>query len=664
MSVTHRSASHDMRTPIVKRSNQSSLSVMSQLDFRGCFLRVLRGFAGTHLWCVCLVACIAISSARADLPGTMPLSAAGEGHLWWIVAREPSSTESTAREYLLMHHASVEAAPTERLVLVLPTMPEGIAAEGADVIIVMRAEGARKRMVLTLAAARNPSMGHWYNHPREGPRVLPPLDSEGELRGLAMVKGQLHALLRLPRTAATEPERWWLGAMTSQASVDGAWQQLPLPPLEFAEPVMLATIGGALEAIGTVDRNIKLVRWIAASKGASIAATADAQAPSNAVVTHDESRAIAPKTSAIELAPVLSDEVPFLRGTWETRPLLNAQSMSPRTVIGIIDVGGSEILVRRVGANELNTNEPSAAVAAAPTADGSESPASRVTSFIRLERNRQDQLTPWAEFAQPRQPWSLASFAPGEAGIGAALLVLDAKSRGTIALISQSAATPTAPMLLEPPTFSARSWMHVPILGVFSILLVLAAVVFGSDAYLANRARGEIPNARVRTARLRGADPFKRVLAFCIDLAPGLIAVWSVVGGNPLDLIEAGIFVTDVSQQMPAICAMFAGWAFASLGDIAFGRSLGKRIVGLRIIRVGGASFDASATAVDLGETKSRDSADAIDWFPRPSTARRTMRALLSIIVVASPLVMIVAYLNPDRDGPADMLTGTAVVEE
>ncbi len=642
-----------------------------------CFSRVLRAFTSELRACVCVFACFAISYAHADLPGTMPLSAAGEGHLWWIVAREPSTAESTAREYLLMHHASVEAAPTERLVLALPTMPEGIAAEGADVVIVMRAEGARKRMVLTLTAARNPSMGHWYNHPRQGPRVLPPLDGEGELRALAMVKGQLHALLRLPRTLATEPERWWLGAMTTQACVGGAWQQLPLPPLDFAEPVLLAAIDGTLEAVGTVDRGITLVRWNAARNDAAIERVGDARVTSNTVITPNESPAFAPKNSVFVPARELPRDLPrdlprvppSLAGAWEVRPLLNTQAMSPRTVMGIISVGGSEVLVRRVsgdepGADKLRANELSAESETAPTAIVSESSTARATSFIRLERNRQGQLTPWAEFAQPRQPWSLASFAPGDAGIGAALLVLDGKSRGTIALISQSASTPTAPTLLEPPSFSARSWMHVPILGVLSILLVLGAVVFGSDAYLANRARGEIPNARVRKARLRGADPFKRVLAFCIDLAPGLCAVWAVVGGNPLDLIEAGIFVTDVSQQMPAIYAMFGGWAFASLGDIAFGRSLGKRIVRLRIIRVAVAGADVSATSEDADGTKAQHDADTTDWFPRASMARRTMRALLSIIVVASPLCMIVAYLNPDRDGPAEMLTGTAVVEE
>jgi uncharacterized RDD family membrane protein YckC len=88
---------------------------------------------------------------------------------------------------------------------------------------------------------------------------------------------------------------------------------------------------------------------------------------------------------------------------------------------------------------------------------------------------------------------------------------------------------------------------------------------------------------------------------------------------------------------VPALFVFATGWLAATIGDLLFGRSMGKRIVGLRIISARGG--DAS-----LG--------------------RRTLRSLASAIVMASPLVMLIALLNPRGDGPAEMISGTAVVDE
>jgi hypothetical protein len=45
------------------------------------------------------------------------------------------------------------------------------------------------------------------------------------------------------------------------------------------------------------------------------------------------------------------------------------------------------------------------------------------------------------------------------------------------------------------------------------------------------------------------------------------------------------------------------------------------------------------------------------------SAARRFVRALAASVTWASPVVMLIAALNPRGDGPAEMVSGTAVVE-
>ena len=71
--------------------------------------------------------------ARGSPPGTMESVAAGDGHLWWVVRRQTPAVPGASRagetpEYILMHHASEEPAPTERFVLRLGGLPEAMAA--------------------------------------------------------------------------------------------------------------------------------------------------------------------------------------------------------------------------------------------------------------------------------------------------------------------------------------------------------------------------------------------------------------------------------------------------------------------------------------------------------------------------------------------------------
>jgi uncharacterized RDD family membrane protein YckC len=67
------------------------------------------------------------------------------------------------------------------------------------------------------------------------------------------------------------------------------------------------------------------------------------------------------------------------------------------------------------------------------------------------------------------------------------------------------------------------------------------------------------------------------------------------------------------------------------------GRSPGKRLVGLSIV--------------------TRDGRPA-------SLGRRSLRGALSLFSVYSPLVMLVVLVHPWFDGPAEMLSGTSVVDD
>lgn len=245
---------------------------------------------------------------------------------------------------------------------------------------------------------------------------------------------------------------------------------------------------------------------------------------------------------------------------------------------------------------------------------------------LRLTIARSASRSPWATFPEPYRPWALVGFGPD-----ALLLVLNVERRGVAARVRFAESTPDPPVELAPPGFGSRGWVHLPIIGILSVALSLAAVLFGSEAYLHAGRRGEAPPVRPR-----GVSFGQRASAWAIDLVPGVAIAWAIFGGNPIELLQVPAFIADLPSEVPALVAVGVAWAIAALGDVVFGRSLGKRVVGLEIISARGG----------------------------PSTPlRRLVRSIASAICVASPVVLLLALLQPNRDGPAEMVSGTALVE-
>jgi hypothetical protein len=554
--------------------------------------RPLRSIVAVALACMCAAV------GRADLPGTIELAASGGRHVWWVVANdvaEPAPVDAAAdaaREpaWLLMHHAVEEPAPTERLVMRLPQKPEAIAAEGDELVVVLPPAGAREHVVLSLRARRNAAVGHWYSEPRSGPEYLAPLEGSGSVAGLAMVDGAIYALLR-PREAERPRSATVFRVLPAEGTGPRVWRDLPLPPLSRAADILLARSGSELVAFGEAS-----------------------DAPALFVLEGDAWRR---EALARADAESLAQERARARGV-RAEPRADA-----REPIGLIEVGGRLAIVERVRA-------------------GDESP--RIETALR----RQGRLIPWASFGEPAAPWALGGF-----GDAAVLLTLDERRRASAAGLSPADAEPAEPVALSPPGFAAHAWVHLPIIGALSIALVLAAVVLGSDAFLAARAPqgdagdgggGEPSAPPARRSRPVGAPLGQRALAMAIDIAPGVLVAWLVYGGNPLLLVQFPSFVADLPAAEGAMVALGIGWALATLGDLFFGRSLGKRVLGLVIVDV-------------------RPGSDG-DLAFRPATRwQRLVRGLASLVVLASPLVMLLAYLHPSGDGPAEMLSGSAVVD-
>lgn len=536
------------------------------------------------------IACAVVSSiasfAAADLPGVLPLSAAGDGHVWWVVKSEPqpadpASIPSKAADFVLMHHGVDEPAPSERLVMRFALEPQAIAAEGPRVVVVTRGQGggAGDRgaglFIISMFAAKNEVTGHWGTLPRGSPILLAKPIVDGDVRAMAIAHDTLTMLLRVRRADARTPERYWLGSISCESGANVVWVEQPLPALDLMEPTRLFARDGAIAALGSKDGVATMLML-----GAAAPSVVQLRTPS---------------------API-----------------------DPRSIVGAFELSKRTVLVERT----LGVGTDSQL---------------RPDSQLRLGILRDGLLQPWADFPEPRRPWSVGPF-----GGSAMVLELGDRGRASTRMLSFSALAPDALATeLLPPGFASGSWIHMPIIGALSMALVLAAMIFGSEAYLDNRPRvavavgagavaaGSGATAQVRTAR--GASLGRRASAMLVDLLPGMVVVWFFVRANPFDLLQIPAFQPDITLALPSVFVFGAGWLVATLGDVLFGRSMGKRTVGLRIIAARGG--------------------------PAP-VSRRLLRSLASLIVVASPVVMLLSLLHPRGDGPAEMLSGTAVVDE
>lgn len=541
------------------------------------FVRLRAPSIGVILSIACAVVSSIASFAAADLPGVLPLSAAGDGHVWWVVKSEPqpadpASIPSKAADFVLMHHGVDEPAPSERLVMRFALEPQAIAAEGPRVVVVTRGQGggAGDRgaglFIISMFAAKNEVTGHWGTLPRGSPILLAKPSVDGDVRAMAIAHDTLTMLLRVRRADARTPERYWLGSISCESGANAVWVEQPLPALDLMEPTRLFARDGAIAALGSKDGVATMLML-----GAAAPSVVQLRTPS---------------------API-----------------------DPRSIVGAFELSKRTVLVERT----LGVGTDSQL---------------RVDSQLRLGILRDGLLQPWADFPEPRRPWSVGPF-----GGSAMVLELGDRGRASTRMLSFSALAPDALATeLLPPGFASGSWIHMPIIGALSMALVLAAMIFGSEAYLDNRPRvavGAGATAQVRTAR--GASLGRRASAMLVDLLPGMVVVWFFVRANPFDLLQIPAFQPDITLALPSVFVFGAGWLVATLGDVLFGRSMGKRTVGLRIIAARGG--------------------------PAP-VSRRLLRSLASLIVVASPVVMLLSLLHPRGDGPAEMLSGTAVVDE
>lgn len=127
--------------------------------------------------------------ARHAVAEARPLPvAADDGHAWFVVDR----TSAAGTERVLLHHANSMGCDCVHEALILPEVPEAMAAHGSDLWLVMPAGPGGRRDVLRVSTARNPATGAWFL--AGPPAVMPSLPGDGALLGIAPAGDGLLAL--------------------------------------------------------------------------------------------------------------------------------------------------------------------------------------------------------------------------------------------------------------------------------------------------------------------------------------------------------------------------------------------------------------------------------------------------------------------------------------
>jgi len=125
-----------------------------------------------------------------------------------------------------------------------------------------------------------------------------------------------------------------------------------------------------------------------------------------------------------------------------------------------------------------------------------------------------------------------------------------------------------------------------------------------------------------------------RFAAGLIDALPVLVG-WLVVAVQYGNFGPSGLSASELSRELPRVAGIPAYVLYTTLWEVAFGRTIGKALLGLKVVGIDG----KPVTRVQL-----------------------LTRNLLRLIDVIPPLTLLLVFVSPFRQRAADAAAGTVVV--
>ncbi|MBT8486203.1 MAG: RDD family protein [Phycisphaerales bacterium] len=233
-----------------------------------------------------------------------------------------------------------------------------------------------------------------------------------------------------------------------------------------------------------------------------------------------------------------------------------------------------------------------------------------------------DQVLPLATMPEPASAWAVVGLADGPRLIFGP----DTESLA-IQRVDPVVGTPTPAADLRPTPIDAMTVMRLPVLMAIALFAVAMVAVLRP----AGRAPLPLP------AETALAPPVLRLAAVLIDMAPAALLVLFVTGGRPPDLLGLPLMTRTFDESVPYIATAGLTIVHAGAGELFAGRTLGKLVLGLRVIHVGGG---------------------------RPPSSLIVLRNAMKLVVVLVPPLAVVALTNPNWQGLDDLVGRTLVVRK
>ena len=210
-----------------------------------------------------------------------------------------------------------------------------------------------------------------------------------------------------------------------------------------------------------------------------------------------------------------------------------------------------------------------------------------------------------------------------------------------MSVMSDGAAEFSEPIELSAQLSKASRWYHLPILGVLSLGAIIAAFLvraLNSPLNPLENARSKEGDINSKPIASKPWTPFKkwrRILATAIDLLPCAIASLFIFKNQyAIQLLIPPLWSADIEMALPYIAMVVVAIVFSMFEEIMFGRSMGKRLMGGRVVSIHG---------------------EPAAWW------QHIARNILKGLVLLSPVLAIPSFINTLGAGIPEIISRTRV---
>ncbi len=210
----------------------------------------------------------------------------------------------------------------------------------------------------------------------------------------------------------------------------------------------------------------------------------------------------------------------------------------------------------------------------------------------------------------------------------------------TLSLLPLGASAFMEPVELRAQLSTASRWYHLPILGVLSLGAIIAAfLVRALNSPLNPLEKTRSTESAVDSSALTNTpwtpfEKWRRFAATAIDILPCAIASVVMFDADMESILIPPLWSADIQMSFPYIAMVVAAIAFSMIEEITFGRSMGKRLMGGRVVSIHG---------------------EPAAWW------QHIARNLLKGLVLLSPVLAIPSLLSPTGAGIPEIISRTRV---